>query len=94
MLNGLIVSSTALATLKTNKFNKKDILPLTSDLVILKLYLDKQMEYLIKTMKTNVVYPVWRQLAESTLAKVVIFNKRRGGEAAQLLIETYAKRGF
>ncbi|KAL3875691.1 hypothetical protein ACJMK2_033619, partial [Sinanodonta woodiana] len=87
------VSSTAHATLKTNKFNKKDILLLTSDLVMLKLYLDKQMEDLIKTMKTN-VYPVWRQLAETTLANVVIFNKRRGGEAVQLLIETYAKRGF
>ncbi|KAL3854696.1 hypothetical protein ACJMK2_013954, partial [Sinanodonta woodiana] len=64
------ISSIALTTLKTNKFNKNDLLPLTSDLVKLK------------------------AIFETTLAKVVIFNKRRGGEAAQLLLETYAKQGF
>ncbi|KAL3870155.1 hypothetical protein ACJMK2_038238, partial [Sinanodonta woodiana] len=87
-------SSIALTTLKTNKFNKNDLLPLTSDLVKLKVYLDNQMKTFITEIKTNQTYTIWRQLAETTLAKVVIFNKRRGGEAAQLLLETYAKRGF
>ena len=31
-----VISSIALATLKTNKFNKPEILPITEDLVILK----------------------------------------------------------
>ncbi|KAL3837344.1 hypothetical protein ACJMK2_022708, partial [Sinanodonta woodiana] len=88
------ISSIALTTLKTNKFNKNDLLPLTSDLVKLKVYLDNQMKTFITEIKTNQTYTIWRQLAETTLAKVVIFNKRRGGEAAQLLLETYAKRGF
>ncbi|KAL3854014.1 hypothetical protein ACJMK2_013298 [Sinanodonta woodiana] len=74
------ISSIALTTLKTNKFNKNDLLqPLST---------------FITEIKTNQTYTIWRQLAETTLAKVVIFNKIRGGEAAQLLLETYAKRGF
>ncbi|KAK3610496.1 hypothetical protein CHS0354_016685 [Potamilus streckersoni] len=38
------ISSIALATLKTNKFNRNDLLPLTSDLIKLKIYLDNQMK--------------------------------------------------
>ncbi|KAL3854390.1 hypothetical protein ACJMK2_013661 [Sinanodonta woodiana] len=60
---------------------------------MLKLYLDNQMEDPIKSMKTD-VYPVCSQLTENTLAKVIIFNKRTGVEAAQLLIETYLKTDF
>jgi len=32
----------------------------------------------------------WRELAELTLSRVLVFNARRGSEAAQLLMEHYA----
>jgi len=32
----------------------------------------------------------WRELAELTLSRVLVFNARRGSEAAQLLVEHYA----
>ena len=35
---------------------------------------------------------VWNQLAQATLARLVMFNKRRGGETSRLLVESYVNR--
>jgi hypothetical protein len=86
------ISSVALASIKTNKFNKPDVLPLTSDLLTLKNYVDGQMTTLSTAVKTNPSYSVWRALAEVTLARILLFNKRRGSEAAKLLISSYTSR--
>ncbi|XP_068690650.1 uncharacterized protein [Montipora foliosa] len=34
----------------------------------------------------------WSHLAQATLARLVIFNKRRGGEASKMLSESYLHR--
>jgi len=45
-----LISSVALATLKTNKFNKPSALPVTSDLLLHKNYLDTQMTALLQQL--------------------------------------------
>ena len=34
----------------------------------------------------------WRELSEMVLNRLILFNKRRGGEAARLRVETYTNR--
>ena len=86
------VSSIALATLKTNNFNKPEMLPITADLVLLKNFLMKTTDDLNNEICKSPTYECWRALAEATLSRVILFNKRRGSEASKLLLQTYVSR--
>ena len=86
------VSSIALATLKTNNFNKPEMLPITADLVLLKNFLMKTTDDLNNEICQSPTYECWRALAEATLSRVILFNKRRGSEASKLLLQTYVSR--
>lgn len=35
---------------------------------------------------------VWSQLAQATLARLVMFNKRRAGKTSKMLVENYLNR--
>lgn len=87
-----LISSIALATLKTNKFNKPAALPVTSDLLILKNYLDEQMVSLTQQLSENANSTVWKSLAEATMTRITLFNKRRSNEVAKMLRTSYQKR--
>ena len=86
------VSSIALATLKRNKFEKPQVLPLTDDLVKFRTYLNESIEKLSKELLLNPSPFSWKSLAEVVLCRLVIFNKRRSGEMAKLLVQNYTKR--
>ena len=87
------VSSIALASLRTNKFNKPPMLPVTEDLIKIRDYQQDRISYLVqKLTKKTPTYHRWKELAAVTLSRVIMFNKRRGGEAAKLLIDTYKSR--
>lgn len=87
-----LISSIALATLKSNKFNKPMALPVTSDLATLKNYLDGQMVDLTKQLLETKDSKVWKLLSEVTLTRIILFNKRRSSEVAKLLSTSYQKR--
>ena len=86
------VSSIALATLKTNNFNKSEMLPVTADLILLKNFPMQTMEDQNKHITEDPSYASWRALAEATLSRIILFNRRRGSEASNLLLQTYATR--
>ena len=86
------ISTIALATLKANKFNKPEILPVTSDLLKLKKYLSLQILELGARLEATPCYQTWRNLAEVTLTRIVLMNKRRGSETSKLLINAYLNR--
>ena len=87
------VSSVALASMKRKKTTKeRHEIPLTSDLVKLQHYLVENIHLKIKVLKDEQSYQNWRTLAELTLARTTIFNKRRASEAAKMLVQDYIKR--
>jgi predicted transcriptional regulator len=86
------VSSASLATFKLRKYNTPDELPLTSDLVKLKDYLDLCMKALTAKISDSPDTAVWRALSEVIYTRVVIFNKRRPGETAKLLLSAFTNR--
>ena len=83
-----VISSTALSMLKDRKYNK----PQTEDLVKLKNYLEQTIVALTETLRQNASHSTWRQLSDVVLSRVITFNKRRGGEAAKLLLNAYSDR--
>jgi len=87
-----MISCRAYISLKIGKIDKPVPLPVTSDLVKLKEYLDNQMESLVSELSHESNYGTWRTLLEITLVSIVTFNKRRGGEASKLLLRSYTDR--
>jgi len=86
------VSTTALTSLKLLKDRKADTLPSTSDLVKLQKYQKEQISMLTCQLSTAPDAQTWRRLAEIILTRIVVFNKRRGGEASKLLLSSYVDR--
>ncbi|RXN37186.1 hypothetical protein ROHU_002266 [Labeo rohita] len=86
------ISSQALNTLQQSKRNKGDTIPLTEDVVALQKHL-KSVEQVSKDkLKENVNGPDWKILAETLLCQVILFNRRREGEASKLLLASYMNR--
>ena len=87
------VSSVSLASLATNKFEKPQLLPCTEDLTKLADYVDNEIKALTTLLgEGEPQYSVWRSLSEVTMVKVVLFNKRRGGEVEDLRLDAYLNR--
>ena len=74
--------------LDTRKWNKPQLIPLTEDLQTLKHHLNTIQEESMQSLKADKFdISAYRDLATSTLAKVIMFNRRRQGEPAKLTID-------
>ena len=85
------VSHHSLSTMYEKKFNKFEVLPLASDLKIVKDHLAVGMtehSTALKKSLTNVFGNYWQR----SLHRLVLFNKRRSGETSRLLVSTYRNR--
>ena len=60
-----------------NRKHMEDLpLPVAQDLLKLRLYLDKKLARDFEALETNPNKDNWKALAESTLVRIVLFNKR------------------
>lgn len=84
------ISSNAILTLNNKKMNVAKLLPLTSDLVKLNKYVSQQIEYYTDLLtRQSSSKDAWYNLATLTLSRVILFNKRRGGEASRMQLSHY-----
>lgn len=83
------VSVSAHQTMQEKRWNKQDDIPLTKDVITLRDHLrmieDKAKEELTKERSLT----AYKTLNETVLAQVIIFNKRREGEASRLSLDIY-----
>ena len=86
------LTSSAKRTLENNKFNKVIEFPVTSDLLKVKDYLEKEIKDLTDKLKENSDLDTWRKLSEVCVTRLITFNKRRSAEPATLLIERFIER--
>ena len=87
----------ALSTLRERKWNKVDMLPLSTDIQKLNKFLVNSSNASINKLHSSELTPdeiecECRSLAEATLAHVIVFNRRRQGEVSKLTIEDYNKK--
>ena len=86
------ISSKSITSLKLKRLAGPEILPQTSDLVKLKDHVDNTIHFSINELEECYSYSVYRNLLEYVLAALILFNKRRGGEASKLLLSAYIDR--
>jgi len=83
------VSSHALRSLHHRKFNKPLVLPLAEDVKLLHNHLTSRASECTEQLARSPSDVSWCELCQVTLTQVVIFNRRRGGEAQRMLLSTY-----
>lgn len=84
------ISSQAANCLNLNKWNKVTIVPLASDLILLKQHLVKIAEAALKKLKENKKDEVaYNSLTESVYCRVLLLNRKRPGELQRMLLHTY-----
>lgn len=86
------MSSRSLTSLGSRKRNKIEYLPLAEDLALLRKHLDGKIEGVSKVLMEGKKTEDWSRLDKATLARIIIFNKRRSGETATLEIEQFQSR--
>ena len=72
------ITTPALGNLSTKKHNAPNLLPITNDLVALRTYLIEKIMSLTKEVSTSANPENFRELSEVSLARLIMFNKRRG----------------
>lgn len=81
------ISALALTSLEDKKYNKQQLLPLVTDVVKFNTNLKERASFLTEQIKDNIaLYP---ELAIICLAQVILFNRRRSGEAERIRIDQY-----
>jgi len=71
--------------LESKKWNKPQLLPLTEDLKIIKVHLvNTRNQSLDRLAQENSDINAYRNLCSSTLANLILLNRRRSGEASKL----------
>lgn len=83
------ISSNALNTLYKRKMNKTELLPLTTDLVKLNEFLSINIKKYQHFLERDKSIEDWQNLACYTLGRIILFNKRRSGEASRMTLANY-----
>ncbi|CAH3186017.1 unnamed protein product, partial [Porites lobata] len=86
------ISYHSLGTLYKRKFNKPDLLPVTEDLEVLRKRLLQKIVTCTETLKAAPTIQNWSELAETTLYRVITFNKQRGGEVSKMLLSSFVEK--
>nr|XP_023019945.1 uncharacterized protein LOC111508612 [Leptinotarsa decemlineata] len=85
------ISSNALSTLTKRKINSSSLLPLTQDLLKLNEHIMKEIEIFKVLLQNNSCETTaWLRLAQLTLTRIILFNKRRAGEMSRMTIKQYS----
>lgn len=79
-------------TLKRKKDQQVNFLPLTDDLLKVRNFMLQEMKTPSDTVVSYTTYRTWRRLARVLMSRLILFNKRRGGEVSKLLLSTYVDR--
>ena len=66
-----------------------ELLPLAEDLEKLRKSVLSKMTSNAEVLEQQPQLEIWNELAQATLARLVMFNKRKGGEASKMLVESY-----
>ena len=86
------VSSVALQTKNLRRSNTTYAMPLTEDIKAIRNFTLNEIPRLIELLNSVKSEKNFRSLAEVTLVRVIMYNRRRSGEASRMLLTTYNSR--
>lgn len=87
-----LISHHAPSTLSEAKVNKPSTLPFTQDVQLLHKHLLKTSDVALEHLKEAPTPQNYSELATATLARIIVFNRRRAGEVSKMLLKSFQKR--
>lgn len=87
-----LISHTALSTLNEAKFNKPLTLPFTHDVQLLHKHLETAANAAFKNLEKIPSPQSYAELAKTTLARIIVFNRRRAGEVSKMHLKSFQER--
>lgn len=88
----LKITRKALRTLSEMKFNKPTQLPHPKDMVKITKFLEDERKEVLSCLKSSPTSKNYSRLCKLALAAVIIFNRKRAGDADKLLLDTYIQK--
>ncbi|XP_041917916.1 uncharacterized protein LOC121682003 isoform X2 [Alosa sapidissima] len=85
------VSSSALKTLSEAKWNTPQLLPFTEDVKKMHMYMDQKQKEAYQQLTNEESSRNWVDLAEVTLAQLILFNRRREGEVSKMRLTAFTE---
>ena len=85
------ISRHALTTLQEAKWNRKETMPIAADIQLVHSYLDRETEIKVAELTNHPTPATHKAVAELILARVIMFNRRRQGEASAMTVDAYQK---
>ena len=85
------ISRRAHKTLEEVKWNRPEMLPLTEDLYKIQQHLNEKLEEKTKNLREHPTAQIHKALAEVILARLILFNRKRQGEAGKLTRASFEK---
>ncbi|XP_041914386.1 uncharacterized protein LOC121679609 isoform X2 [Alosa sapidissima] len=85
------VSSSALKTLSEAKWNTPQLLPFTEDVKKMHMYMDQKQKEAYQQLTNEKSSRNWVDLAEVTLAQLILFNRRREGEVSKMRLTAFTE---
>ena len=87
------ISAVAINTMAENNYNKVEVLPITEDLLVLRTHTVTRLKELPEELRIDEAnIEAFRELAEVTVARIVVINRRRSTEGAKLTIDQFRNR--
>lgn len=84
------ISARALRSLNNIKYNKPKYLPLVEDVVLLNKFIREKLETILQAQETDQhLKEQYPEFAKVCLAQLILFNRKRSGEAQRLTVEQY-----
>ncbi|KTF74808.1 hypothetical protein cypCar_00044529 [Cyprinus carpio] len=87
-----MISHTSLVTLNEAKFNKPSTLPFTQDVQSLHRLLEKTAHTAFQKLQETSSPQSYAELGKATLARIIVFNRRRAGEVSKMLLKGFNER--
>ncbi|XP_049342001.1 uncharacterized protein LOC111192707 isoform X1 [Astyanax mexicanus] len=87
-----LVSHRALGTLSEARFNKPSTLPFTQDVQLLHKHLETAADAASENLRKTPSPQSYAELAKSTLARIIVFNRRRAGEVSKMHLKCFQDR--
>ncbi|KAL6476254.1 hypothetical protein MHYP_G00147530 [Metynnis hypsauchen] len=84
-----MISHTALNTLNEAKFNKPSTLPFTHDVQLLHKHLETTADAASQNLKKAPSPQSYAKLAKTTLARIIVFNRRHAGEVSKMQLKSF-----
>ena len=86
------ISTVAVRTMNTSKFNKVQLLPITEDLLKIRKFMIDSINIHLNSLLRSKDVSSWRRLAEVLGSRLTVFNRRRSNEVYQLLVSRFQDR--